>query len=247
MRHYIADLHIHSVLSPCAAVEMTPRNIVLHAAKLGVHIIAITDHNAGDNVAAAQVAAAGTGVTVLAGMEVETKEEVHLVTLFGNNYAFARWQRFVRKHLPPRLNDEGRFGAQFVVDAEDNLLKVEQQLLLTSLDVDIATVTKEVTALGGLCIASHIDRPAYSILSQLGFIPSDVNLAAVEVSRHVPLVSAADRFKIKDLPIITASDAHTLAEFISGPKTVFFLEEPTFEEIRQALAGENQRRVVVGD
>ncbi|AJQ29379.1 PHP domain protein [Pelosinus fermentans JBW45] len=82
MRQFVADLHVHSVLSPCAAVEMTPRSIVWHAAKHGIDIVAITDHNACDNVVAVFEAAKGTNVVILPGMEVETEEEVHMIVLF---------------------------------------------------------------------------------------------------------------------------------------------------------------------
>ena len=115
MRWFRADLHVHTVLSPCAAVEMTPRNIIRHAQAAGIDIVAITDHNAGDNVAAALRAAAGTGVAVLPGMELQTREEVHLLALFGRMRDFMKWCGFVASHRSPLLNDEARFGPQFVV------------------------------------------------------------------------------------------------------------------------------------
>lgn len=246
MRRYVADLHVHTVLSPCAAVEMTPRNIIRHAAEAGIDIVAVTDHNAGDNVPAALAAAVGTGVTVLPGMEVETREEVHLVVLFDRLTAFRQWQRLVEANLPPLVNDEARFGAQFVVDAEDNLLEVKQQMLLTSLKMGIAEAVTAANALGGLCIAAHIDRPAYSILSQLGFVPDDLPLAAAEVSGRVNLQEARTRFpQTGNLPFVTASDAHTIDDFLRGAKTIFLIEQPTLAEIRQALYGQNLRKVVV--
>ncbi|SDF20271.1 PHP domain-containing protein [Sporolituus thermophilus] len=246
MRRYVADLHVHTVLSPCAAVEMTPRNIILHAAAVGIDIVAITDHNAGDNVPAALAAAAGTGVTVLPGMEVETREEVHLIVLFDQLAALREWQRLVEANSPYLVNDAARFGAQFVVDAEDNLLEEKERLLLTSLKIGVAETVTAVSSLGGLCIAAHIDRPSYSILSQLGFVPDDLSLAAVEVSGRVNLREARGRFpQAGKLPFVTASDAHTIDDFIRGPKTVFLIEQPTLAELRQALYGQNQRKVVV--
>ena len=91
-----ADLHVHSLLSPCAAVEMTPRNIIRNAVAAGVDIVAITDHNAGDNVAAALRAAVGSGVTVLPGMEGQTREEVHLLTLFEKMRDLVIWCDFIK-------------------------------------------------------------------------------------------------------------------------------------------------------
>jgi PHP family Zn ribbon phosphoesterase len=246
IRPYVADLHVHSLLSPCAAVEMTPRNIVWHAARHGIDIVAVTDHNAGDNVRAALEAAKGTDVTVLPGMEVETKEEIHLVTLFGKMRAFADWERTVAEHLSGRKNDAAKFGAQFVVDAEDNFICEKEAMLLTSLTLTLSEACDIVADLGGITIASHIDRPAYSLLSQLGFFPPGLKLAAVEISPRLSRAEAVTKIPLlKGWPLIASSDAHTIDDFVGGPKTVFALAEPTLAEIRQALANENSRRMVV--
>ncbi len=245
MRRYVADLHVHTVLSPCAAVEMTPRNIVWHAARHGIDIVAITDHNAGDNVPAALAAAKDTDVVVLPGMEVETKEEVHVLALFDKPRQLFAWEKIVAASRSGRKNDADRFGAQFVVDAEDNLVAVKEEMLLASLTLSLAETCEQVAALGGLVIASHIDRPAYSILSQLGFIPPGLRLTAVEISRRTSRAEAAERFPaIGGLPVIAASDAHTIDDFLSGPKMAFHIAEPTLAEIRQALYKENSRGVV---
>lgn len=245
MRQFVADLHVHSVLSPCAEVEMTPRNIVWHAVRHGIDIVAITDHNACDNVAAALVAAEGTNVIILPGMEVETKEEVHIIVLFEKIRQLKVWEQFVNEHRSGRLNDEKRFGAQFVVDAADELIRIKPEMLLTSLTSGIVEVCTKVNELGGICIASHVDRPAYSLISQLGFIPPDVELAAVEVSRLTSPSEATLRFPaIGNLPIVTSSDAHNIDDFLSGPKTIFYIDAPTLPEIQQALKGQNSRKVV---
>ncbi|EGO64404.1 PHP domain-containing protein [Acetonema longum] len=246
MDEFVADLHVHSLLSPCAAVEMTPRNIILHAVRHGVNIIALADHNAGDNVIAAIEAAKGLDVTVLPAMEVETREEIHLVTLFDSMHRFKAWEEIVSRHRPKRLNDEKKFGAQFIVDAQDEFVAVKQELLLASLSLGIAEISRKVAELGGISIASHIDRPSYSIISQLGFIPADAFLAAVEVSRLTKPGDARRLFPgIGNLPVITASDAHTIHDFVTGPKMVFHIRQPNLAEIVQALQGQNARKVVV--
>ena len=244
MRWFRADLHVHTVLSPCAAVEMTPRNIIRHAQSAGIDIVAITDHNAGDNVAAALRAAAGTTVTVLPGMELQTREEVHLLALFGKMREFLKWCEFVLPHRSPLRNDETRFGPQFVVDETDELIRVEETMLLASTDLSLEEAVTQVNALGGIAIAAHVDRPMFSCLTQLGFIPPDLGLAAVEVSRNTRADSVREKYpRIGGLPIITSSDAHTIEDFITGPKTMFLAETPTLSEIRQALAGKEGRRI----
>ena len=239
-----ADLHVHSLLSPCAAVEMTPRNIIRHAVAAGVDVVAITDHNAGDNVAAALRAAAGTGVTVLPGMEVQTREEVHLLTLFEKMRDFVRWCDFIKLHRSPLKNDERKFGAQFVVDETDELVRVEEAMLLASTDLSVQQASEQAAQMGGLVIAAHVDRPAYSLISQLGFIPADVRLDAVEVSRRMDWTTARQKLPaIGELPVIVSSDAHTIDDFVSGPKTMFHVESPTLAEMRQALEASNGRRI----
>ena len=244
MRWFRADLHVHTVLSPCAAVEMTPRNIVRHAQAAGIDIVAITDHNAGDNVAAALRAATGTTVAVLPGMELQTREEVHLLALFGKMREFVKWCEFVLPHRSPLRNDENRFGPQFVVDETDELIRIEEAMLLASTDLSLEEAVAQIDTLGGIAIAAHVDRPMFSCLTQLGFIPPDLGLAAVEVSRNTRVESAREKLpRIGDLPIITSSDAHTIEDLISGPKTMFLAETPTLSEIRQALVGKQGRRI----
>lgn len=239
-----ADLHVHSLLSPCAAVEMTPRNIIRHAVAAGVDVVAITDHNAGDNVAAALRAAAGTGVTVLPGMEVQTREEVHLLTLFEKMRDFVRWCDFIKLHRSPLKNDERKFGAQFVVDETDELVRVEEAMLLASTDLSVQQASEQAAQMGGLVIAAHVDRPAYSLISQLGFIPADVRLDAVEISRNTDWTTARQKIPaIGALPVIVSSDAHTIDDFVSGPKMMFHVESPTLAEMRQALEAGNGRRI----
>lgn len=225
---------------------MTPNNIICKAVQHGIDIVAITDHNAADNVAAALEAAKGVGVTVLPGMEVESKEEVHIVVLFENIRQLKAWSDFVELHRTGALNDPEKFGAQFIVDADDNFIAEKPELLLAPLTAGVDKISEQVKKIGGLCIAAHIDRPAYSLFVKLGFVPPDVELAAVEVSRNMNVQDALQRIPaIGCLPIITASDAHTIDDFISGPKTYFYLEEPTLAEIRQALSKKNSRGVVV--
>jgi len=245
LKRFVADLHVHSVLSPCAEVEMTPRNIVWHAVQHNIDMIAITDHNSCDNVRAALEAAKGTDLTILPGMEVETKEEIHLIVLFDKMRQLMEWERIVKKHMSGRLNDADKFGAQFVVDAEDNLLEIKKEMLITSLTLSLEEVTEQVATIGGLCIASHVDRPMYSILSQLGFFPEGIKLAAVEISSRLNIKDAVQRIPLlKAWPVVVSSDAHTIEDFLAGPKTVFRLEQPTLSEIRLALNGENDREVM---
>lgn len=245
MRRFVADLHVHSLLSPCAAVEMTPRHLIKKAIEYGIDIVAITDHNSSYNVNAAIQAAKGTDIKIIPGMEVETQEEIHLVILFEKIEQLHEWQNTVNKHLPDIRNDEKRFGAQFVVDAEDNLLEICQQMLLTPVDMEVTEVVKQVKSLDGMVIASHIDRPSFSIVSQLGFVPNDLILDGMEITRYDNYKKIITEFsELRHLPVLTNSDAHNVMDLYSGPKMLFFTENPSLSEIRLALADRMGRKAV---
>jgi len=132
MKKFRADLHVHTVLSPCAEVEMIPPLIVQQALEQGIDLIAITDHNASANVEAVQKAAIGTPLTVLPGMEIQSREDVHLLTIFQDLDALTAWQLEVDGALPDRENNSNLFGEQFVVDETGEFIRSEPRLLLTS-------------------------------------------------------------------------------------------------------------------
>lgn len=244
MRKYIADLHVHTLLSPCAEVEMTPRLIVMYAAALGINIIAITDHNASGNVKAAIEAASQHDITIIPGMELQTREEIHVLCLFPTLEALEDWQKIVDAKLPDLKNKETLFGAQFVVDAQDELVRIEDRLLLVSTDISIEDAVAQVGQCGGICIAAHVDKSAFSVISQLGFIPPGLTFAALEVSKYTSHQNGLMLSGTQTYPMIVSSDAHRLDD-LAGPKTWFYLENPTFSEIIKAFKGEDERKVVV--
>jgi len=240
LRVYTADLHIHTCLSPCGDLEMSPRSIVHRAVDAGVDIIAITDHNSGKNVEAVLDAAAEVSVTVVPGMEVQTVEEVHVLTLFGDLDSLRRWGDRVDEALPDVANRPDYFGDQPIVTADDEITGFESKLLLNSIAMTIEEVFRNVRGLGGYCIPAHVDKMSFGLIGQLGFIPPALSIGVVEVS---------DMAKAKDLPslqgrrIITTSDAHFLVD-IGSKTTRLLLEDATFDEIVMALEEQDGRRIV---
>ena len=236
-----ADLHVHTVLSPCGEVEMIPPLIIRQARKVGLDIIAITDHNSAENVAAVMEAAKGSGITVLPGMEVQTQEEAHIICLFDTLQQVHHWQEIVYAHLPDQKNPDDVFGPQFVVGATGEFIRYNERLLLTSALLSVEQVVEEVNREGGICIASHVDRPSYSLLSVLGFIPPGIALAAVEISARTTLEEAYRRFpELVNYPIVVSGDAHRLDEIIA--RTIFEIEEPSIAELRLALDRRRERK-----
>lgn len=244
MRFFLADLHIHTVLSACAEIEMFPDLILEQAQKLGLGLIAVTDHNSAENAAAMLCAARGTGVTVLPGMEVQTREEVHLICLFDTLEQVLTWQGIVYGHLPRLKNREEVFGMQVVLDADGRPIGKNERLLLTSTDLTVEQVVQRVRQLDGLCIPAHVDRPAYSLIANLGFIPPGLDFPGVEISRLVKLQEARERFpELAHYAVVANSDAHRLHEM--GQRMTLKMAEPTVAELARALAGEGDRGVWV--
>ncbi len=240
MKTFVAELHCHTVLSPCAEVEMIPPLIVETALERGINLLAITDHNASANIRAVQRVAYGNGLTVLPGMEVQTREEVHLLCLFDTLEQSAAWQSIVNQHLPPLENDIEHFGEQFVVDETGEFIRRETQLLLTSASLSLEDAIGRVRALGGLAIPAHVNRPAFGLIANLGFVPVEVQIDALEVSRHLNVTDAVKKFpQIKGYPLVQGGDAHRLDEFLGA--NVFELETPTIAELKMALHGTDGR------
>jgi PHP family Zn ribbon phosphoesterase len=167
MKFYRADLHIHTLLSPCGDLEMSPANIVAKAKEKQLDIIGITDHNSTKHCRLTRKLAEKEGISVLCGAEVNTKEEVHCLAFFETDDKLELFQEFLDKQLPPVKNDVHRFGYQVVIDEKENIIEEVEKLLLTGLHAGIDEVEKVVHELGGIFIPAHVDRPYCSILSQL--------------------------------------------------------------------------------
>lgn len=239
-RPFTADLHLHTVLSPCAEVEMIPPLIVRRALELGLHLIAVTDHNSAANCAAVMQAAEGTGLAVLPGMEVQTAEEVHVVCLFDTIEQALTWQGTIFDHLPAQANPEQVLGAQYVVDAEGEYIRTEARLLQTSTDLPLAEVLRRVKALGGLPIPAHVDRPSFSLLANLGFVPVGLDAPALEIFRLTDPVAAMARWPdLAPYPLIRSGDAHRLSEISLALKLT--IAAPTIAELALALTRSDGR------
>jgi PHP family Zn ribbon phosphoesterase len=207
-------------------------------------MIAAADHNSAENAAAMFIAAQGTGITVLPGMEVQTREEVHLLCLFDTLEQVALWQKEVYAHLPPLKNKEKVFGAQVVLDVTGEPVGYNERLLLTSASLSTEQVVQRVRELNGLCIPAHVDRPAYSVIANLGFIPPGLGIRGVEISHLVGPRTARARFpELEQYSLVASSDAHRLKDI--NRRTTFKVAAPTVAEISLALAGEGGRGVWV--
>ena len=243
LREWRSDLHIHSALSPCADLEMTPRAIVRQARMKGLDIIGICDHNSVENVLAVKSVGERQGVSVVGGMEITSIEEVHILALLDKDSGLQALQDIVYEHLDG-VNDERVFGEQLLLDEDDTILGRTSRLLIGSTTLLLGTILEIVHSLDGLAIASHVDRESFSIISQLGFIPDGLPLDGLELS----LLGSREAFKTEfpeaftEFPLVAFSDAHYLDDVGKG-STWFSMEETTLEEMRKALRGEDGRSV----
>jgi len=237
-----ADLHVHTCLSPCAEDEMTPPAIVARAREAGLDLLAVCDHNASDNAEAVMAAGRRVGLAVLPGIEIATREEVHILGLFDRPGDLRRVQEHVDAYLDG-ANDPAVFGRQVIVDETGAVRGECDRLLIGACDLDLDAVVGLIRAHGGCAVASHIDREAFGLIGHLGFIP-DVALDALEVSPRLTVEEARRTLALgSGFELIRSSDAHRLEE-IGRVATVFELAAPTVAELRQAFQRRDGRRVV---
>lgn len=222
---------------------MVPGLVVKAASSKGLDVIGICDHNSAENVQAFRKAGEKEGLGVLGGMEITTQEEVHLLALFDNEEDLFKLQDIIYKNLPGTNNEE-KFGRQIVIDENDQPIEVNDKLLIGAISLSLEETVDTIHLLGGIAMASHIDREIFSIIGQLGFIPPGLNLDGLEVSLRVSLVKARkDYAGLSRFGLVSFSDAHYLDDIGKG-STSFLIEGVSIQEIRKALFKEDGRRVI---
>jgi PHP family Zn ribbon phosphoesterase len=190
MKEYKMDLHIHTCLSPCAQSDMLPTTIIKQARDKNVDVVGICDHNSAENVLAVRKAGEKEGVQVLGGMEISSSEEVHILAFFDDDGALLEMQNIVYENLFGE-NDEKYFGEQLIVDEYDKIIGSTNKLLIGSTSLGIDRIVELVHSLGGLAVASHVDRDSFSIIvksSDAHFL-SDIGRAVTTFSLSVPSFS----------------------------------------------------------
>jgi PHP family Zn ribbon phosphoesterase len=242
-RVYRCSLHMHTCLSPCAELDMHPASVVNECIAHGLDIIAICDHNSSENVQYVLKAALGTDLVVIPGMELATREEVHIVALFEHLHELYSLQEAVYANLSGK-NDEDAFGIQAIVNEAGEVEGFNERLLIGASDISLNEAVDLIHSLRGLAIASHIDRTAFGIIGQLGFVPPDVPFDALEVSANLGIREARQRYpELKGYQFITSSDAHYVAD-IGKACTRMFLESPALPEIKLAFSRQMGRYVL---
>lgn len=233
------DLHLHSCLSPCGDDEMTPANIVGMAAVLGLDVIALTDHNSCKNCPAFMKYGEEYGILTIPGMEINTSEEVHVVCLFPTLEQAMEFDSYVYQYLMAFPNNERIFGKQEIYNERDEVVGIEPNLLINSVDISFDELWEVVHRYEGVMIPAHIDKDANSLLYNLGFIPPDSKFRVAEVKDKKQVSRLRSEHTYLDTcKIIHNSDAHYLQD-IQEVTEYLEVEERSIESVLKALLQEN--------
>lgn len=206
-----ADLHMHSCLSPCADDDMTPANICGMAYIKGLQAIAVTDHNTGRNLPYVKEAADHYGLIFLPGMEITTKEEVHLLGYFKDVETAVEVGEIFSSHLPPMKNKPDFFGNQLVMNTDDEMVDIEDRLLIGATDLDLEECTRIIREHGGAAVPAHINR-GHGLLTNLGLFPAEPEFPVVEVRNELDV---NDKL-IGNRRRLQSSDAHHLGDILEA-------------------------------
>ena len=243
MSRYYYDFHIHSCLSPCGDDDMTPANIAGAATLAGLNIVALTDHNTSKNCPAFFRAAKHYGIIAVAGMELTTAEDIHVVCLFEKLEEALVFSEEIEKHIVKIKNRPEIFGRQQIMDEEDNVLGEEEYVLSNATDISVGDVPELVKSFGGVCFPAHIDRTANGIVSILGVFPEDADFGVYELHSLDKRSEYENRFDhLKSKICLTGSDAHYLWDMRDAEDYIDLDDEPYSSDLVRKRLFEYLRR-----
>ena len=219
MRALYYDFHVHSCLSPCGSDDMTPRNIAGMMALAGYEVIAVADHNSTRNTRAVLEAAKQAGLLAVPAMELCTREEVHVLCLLPDLESADAFGRHVYETLPDIQNRADIFGRQLHMDERDQVIGEEEKLLISAADIGMYEVCDLLISYGGTVIPAHIDRPSFSLISNLGFYDPAMQFPAVELSADCDGQAFMQAHQIA-LPHMVNSDAHDLNQIPDAKRKI---------------------------
>lgn len=227
MNKYFYDLHIHSCLSPCADDDMTPNNIAGMSALKGLQIVALTDHNSCKNCPAFFEACKRQGIIPVAGMELSTAEDVHLVCLFESLDDAMSFDKVIEGHLMNVQNRPEIFGNQLVLDSEDEQIDTESKLLISATDLWMSEAVELARKYGAHVHPAHVDRESNGIIAILGDIPEDYDFDCLEFNDFGNVESIKEKHgAAKNALHVVSSDAHHLWDINEAENCVELEDEP---------------------
>lgn len=227
MNRYFYDLHIHSCLSPCGEDDATPANIAAMAALNGLQIVALTDHNTTRNCPSFFKAAKMLGLIPIAGMELTTAEDIHVICLFPTLEKAMAFNDTVDRCRIKIPNKTAVFGHQYLMDEDETVLGEEPDLLINATTLSLEDAFDAVNAAGGICYPAHIDRASNGIVAMLGAFPDDPAYTAYELHSADADAGCREKFpRLTSLTRVVSSDAHDLASISEAENSLLLEDEP---------------------
>ena len=215
------DFHIHSCLSPCGGEDMTPNNIAGMAMLSGINVLALTDHNSVKNCPAFFEACRKVGIVPIAGMELTTSEDIHMVCLFPTLEAAMEFGAFVDENRMKIDNRPDIFGEQIIMNGDDEEIGREESLLIFATDLDVISAARIVRERGGVAYPAHIDKQSNGIIAILGDIPAEAGFTSAEVRDAAKIAELRENYPIlKNMLIVSDSDAHALETMSIDPPEI---------------------------
>lgn len=226
MSRYHYDLHLHSCLSPCSDNDMTPGNIAGMAALCGLQMAALTDHNTTANCRAFYTACRTQGIIPIAGMELTTAEDIHLICLFEELEHAEAFGLAVAKKRIRYPNRSEIFGDQLIMNEDDEVVGVEEDLLINATELSIEEAVALVKSYDGVVYPAHIDRESNGIIAVLGDFPETPHFGCVEFNFKDNVEAYTEKYRLKDKKVLVSSDAHHLWDVQEAGPFVELADEP---------------------
>lgn len=226
MNRYFYDLHVHSCLSPCADNDMTPNNIAGMAALKGLQIVALTDHNSTKNCRAFFTAAKRQGIIPVAGMEMTTAEDIHMVCLFPTLESAEEFDKEYQKYRILYPNRKDIFGDQLILNENDEVIGEEEHLLLNASTLSVPGAVELLKPYGAVAFPAHIDREENGMIASLGCIPKDPHFTCVEFRDNASIDGYVAKYELEDKHVLTDSDAHYLWDISEAENFLELEDEP---------------------
>ena len=195
---------------------MTPANLCGMAAIKGLQMIALTDHNTARNLPAAQKCCDAYGLLLIPGMEITTREEVHLLSYLPDVGTALEFGELIKTHLPKKKNKPSLFGNQLVMNDDDEVTDEEDALLIGATDLSLNELVGMIRERGGVPVPAHINRGSNGLLVNLGFVPPELHFTAVEVWRALPCAHTPQQGRL----VLHSSDAHYLGDILEAEESL---------------------------
>ncbi|HRW35029.1 MAG TPA: PHP domain-containing protein [Thermotogota bacterium] len=241
MQCYRADFHIHSCLSPCADITMTPKQVAKELVEHHIDWAAITDHNSARNLASFEAVFQASGIAFLAGIEIQTIEDIHILGYFPTTDQALKAGFEAEQALPGIQIDPEKNGYQLLVNTDDEF----QDMLLKPFGFPTHLTLDQTVDLirfhNGIAVYAHVDK-AMGVITQLGLIPDEPENMPCEL--YMPSKYKAYASQLSSRSVLSSSDAHNPDSF-SEAKMMIRCHTRTFDEFRKALEKEEGREVIL--